>query len=85
MSPLGKEEEASRHRRVFQLLRDAYRIRDFQLQLYADVWDPIGEYAVRTLKEAVEASKASGLFDCFFPEPLIVYNKFTTLVETGTC
>ena len=51
VSPLGKEEEASRHRRVFQLLRDAHRIRDFRLQLYADVWDPIGEYAVRTFNE----------------------------------
>ena len=43
--------------------------------LCADVWEGVGEYAVRMLKEAVAAEKA-GMpgFGVRFPEPLVSYN-----------
>ena len=65
--------EASRHHRRFEVLRKAHKVRDFQLVLCADVWDPVGEYAVRMLKEAVAEERAKGGFNVFLSEPLVIY------------
>ena len=48
-------------------------MRDFQLILCADIWDPVGEYAVRMLKEAVAEERAKGGFNVFLSEPLVIY------------
>ena len=38
-------------------------MRNFQLQLCANVWDPVGEYSVGILEEAVSEEMANGGFD----------------------
>ena len=68
------EEKASEHRRRFELLREVHGVRNFELQLCANVWDPIGEYAVRRLKEAVAAAEAEKVFDRHFPAPRVTCN-----------
>ena len=68
------EEEASGHRRRFELLREVHGVRNFELQLCANVWGPVGEYAVRRLKEAVAAAKAEKVFDLHFPAPRVTCN-----------
>ena len=42
--------------------------------LCVDVWDGVGEYSVRTLKQAVASEKESGGFDGIFQEPLVIYS-----------
>ena len=69
-----KAEEASRHRLRFKLLREACKVKNFELVLRADVWGPVGEYAVRRLEEAVAAEKAKKGFDNFSSEPLVIYD-----------
>ena len=68
------EDEASEHRRRFELLREVHGVRNFGLVLCANVWDPVGEYAVRRLKEAVAAAKAEKVFDRHFPAPWVTCN-----------
>jgi len=74
LSQAEATEEASRHRRRFEVLRQVHEARDFRLVLCADVWDPIGEYAVQMLRQAVAEEKANEGFDTFFLEPLVIYN-----------
>jgi len=74
MSPTEKAEEASWHRRRFEVLRSVRNVRDFRLVLSAEVWDPVGEYSVRMLKEAIAVEKADGGFDSFFSEPSVTYS-----------
>jgi len=74
LSPAGSEVEALRHRRRFEVLREAHKTRDFRLVLDAKVWDPAGEYSVRMLKEAVAEEKAKGGFDDFLSEPSVTYH-----------
>ena len=73
VSKADREAEGLRHHRRFGVLREAHKVRDFQLALNARVWDPAGEYSVRMLKEAVAEEKAKGGFDKFFSEPLVTY------------
>ena len=65
--------EALRHRKRFELLRGVHKVRDFQLELYAGVWDPNAEHVVRMLKEAVAVEKKRGGFNVFFPEPMVTF------------
>ena len=74
MSPAEKAEESLRHRRQFEVLRLVRNVRDFQLVLRAGVWDPVGEYSVRMLKEAIEEEKARGGFDEFLSQPFVDYH-----------
>jgi len=67
-----KAVEASWHYKRFELLREVHKVRNFQLVLYANVREPVGEYAERMMKEAVVAEKARGGFNIFFPEPLVI-------------
>ena len=69
-----KVEEASRHHRRFEVLREVHNARDFRLVLSAGVWDPVGEYSVRMLKDAIAEEKARGGFDNFLSEPFVTYN-----------
>ena len=75
-SPSREVEEASQHRKRFQLLREIRKVRNFRLVLHVNVQETVGEYAVRMLKEAVAVEKASGGFDAFFPEPLVTHTFF---------
>ena len=67
-------EEASRHNKRFEMFREVHKTRGFQLVLCADVWDRIGRYSMRMLREAVAAEMAKGGFDDVFSEPLVVYS-----------
>ena len=68
-----KAEEASPHSRRFEAFRRMRKVRAFQLVLCADVWEGVGEYSVRSLKEAVAAEKERRGFDINFPKPAVVY------------
>lgn len=50
-----------------------HHYRNFQLVLCADVWDGAGDYAVRSLEQAVAVEKAKGGFNGALPEPLVIY------------
>ena len=65
--------EASWSRRRFEVLHEIHAVRDFRLVLTASVWDPVGEYSVRMLKEAVAEEKATNIFDDFHSEPSVNY------------
>ena len=67
-------EEALRHSKRFEVLREVRNVRDFWLVLTACVWDPVGEYSVRMLKEAIADEKAKGGFDTFYYEPSVTYS-----------
>jgi len=69
-----RAEEASWHRRRFEVLREVRKVRDFQLLLSATVRGCVGEYPVRMLEEAVAEEKTKKGFDSFFFEPLVWYN-----------
>ena len=74
MSVFERAREASKHQKRFNLLREVRKVREFRLAICANVWDPVGEYAVRTLREAVEEGKAKQVFTNFSSEPSVAYN-----------
>ena len=63
--------EASHHRRRFDVLREAHKVRDFRLVLSVEVWGPVIEYSVRMLNQVVAEERANGGFDDFLLEPLV--------------
>ena len=67
-------EEASRHNKRFEIFREVHKTWGFQLVLCADVWDRVGRYSMRMLREAVAAEMVKGGFDDIFSEPLVVYS-----------
>ena len=69
--------EASRHHSRFGMYRAMHEVRDFRLVLCADVWDRVGDYAVRMLREAVATEETTRGFDTF-PKPLVVYSPRTS-------
>jgi len=71
ISQAERMEEASRHHKRFELLREAHKVRDFQLVLCANVWGPIGKYSVRMLRQAVADEKAKKGFDGFSSDPSV--------------
>ena len=73
ISQAERAEEVSRHRRLFEVFRGVYKVRSFWLQLDAYVWDPVGEYCVGILKEAVAEEKAKRGFVEFYSEPFVTY------------
>ena len=73
MSEADTEEETLRYDRLFEVSREVHKVRDFQLVLCAQVWDPVGEYSVRMLKAAVVDERAKGGFDGFRFEPFVIY------------
>jgi len=48
-----------------------HKIRNFQLELCADVHGGAGESAVQTLRSGIAVEKEEGGFDDTFPEPLV--------------
>ena len=74
VSETARAAEASWHQRRFKFLREARKARDFRLVLCASVWDPVGEYAVRMLKEALADEKARKGFEDSNFEPSVVYD-----------
>ena len=62
------------HRRLFKAFREMYTVRDFRLVLCVDVWDHVGEYTVKVVKQAVAAEKAAGRLDYLLSEPMVVYS-----------
>jgi len=65
--------EASQHTLRFATLQNMHKARSFQLVLCVDVWEGVGDYAVRSLEEAVAAERAKGGFSWVSPEPLVIY------------
>ena len=59
--------------RPFGVFRGVHKVWNSCLQLHTDVWDPVGEYAVGILKEAVAEETAKGGFDEFLSEPFLTY------------
>ena len=74
ISGAERAQEVLRHRKLFEAFQRVHKARGFRLQLYANVWDPVGEYAMGILKEAVVEEKASVGFDRFHSKPLVTYN-----------
>jgi len=67
----GKVTGISWPRVRFGTLREIHEVRNFQLELCADVWGGVGEYAVQSLRQAVAVEEARRGFDDTFPEPLV--------------
>ena len=65
--------EAERHAKRFEFFRRLRRSQDFLLVLCVDVWEGAGDYALRSLEEAVAEERAKKRFNIFFPEPLVIY------------
>ena len=72
MMPDETAEEASWHCRLFEVFREMHAIRDLQLVLCADVWDPVGEYTMGVLKQAIAVEAAAKRLDYLHSEPLVV-------------
>ena len=68
------QKETSWHRRLFGVFREMHKTRNIRLVLCVDVWDRVGEHAVRVLEQAVAAEKARRGFGDVFPEPLVIYS-----------
>ena len=73
VSEAERAEDAVRHRKRFEVLSEVRKVRAFHLELSACVWDPVGEYSVRMLKEVVAEEKAKGGFDNFLSKPSVAY------------
>lgn len=51
LSQAERAKEATRHRQVFKVLREAHKVRSFKSKLRACLWDFVGEEPVRILEE----------------------------------
>lgn len=74
MLPDEMAEDALWHCRGFDVFREMHKVRDFRLMLCPDVWDGIGWYSVRVLKDAVAEERAKGGFNNLSSEPTVVYS-----------
>ena len=72
MTPEESAREDYWHSGLFDVFREMYTVRDFRLTLCAEVWDCVGEYAVRALKRAVAVEKAAERLDYLSSEPMVV-------------
>jgi len=73
LSKAERENEAWWYRRRFEILREVHKVRDFQLELCANVWGHFGEEPVRMLEEAIAEERGKGGFDEFPCKPSVVY------------
>lgn len=73
ISPANRTKEASRHHKRFEVLREARKVREFQVVLRANVSGHTGKDRVRMLEEAIAEEKAKNGFGENFPEPLVSY------------
>ena len=74
LSQAERAEEVSRHRIIFEVFREAHRVREFQLELYVTIWGCIGEEPVRILEEAIAEERAENGFNDFLRDPFVNYN-----------
>ena len=72
-------EEAEKHRKRFEVLREICRVRNFRFVLYAAIRDVVAEPVRRMMKEAVAAEKARGGFNVLFPETPVTFTSITRL------
>jgi hypothetical protein len=70
--PAEAGEEVLSHHQRFEVFRAMRNVRDFQLVLCACVWDDMGEYSVRRLKQVLAEEKVKMGRDHISPEPLVV-------------
>ena len=82
ISVLGRrKKEYLWHRELFNVFREMYTLRNFRLVLCADVWDRVGEYAMRVLEQAVVREG----FNFLPPETLVIYSPRGTTNIWDTC
>jgi len=81
VSEADRAEEALKHHRRFEVLREVRRARDFQPVLCAKVCGSVGDYSVRMLKEAVADEKSKGGFKDFRSQPVVIYDPHRYLVR----
>ena len=74
MTPAQRAAEASWHCRLFEVFREVYAVRSFQLVLFADVWDYVEEYTRGVLKEAVAVEREAKRLGYLSSEPLVLYS-----------
>jgi len=74
LSQAERAEEVSRHRKIFEVFREARKVRSFRLRLFASVWGAAGEESVRILEEAIAEEKAENGFKRFRHDPVVQYN-----------
>lgn len=72
MGRFQDEVENSWHDRRFKAFREMHKVREFQLVLRVEVWDRLGEYAMRLMEDAVAAERVKRGFDNTSPEPLVI-------------
>lgn len=65
------KEETSWQWPQFRILHEVHEVRNFRLELCADVWGDVAEYAVEVLRQIVEVGKARRVFNKKSPEPLV--------------
>jgi len=73
ISRAERAQEVLRHRRMFEAFRRIHKARGFRFQLCANIWDPVGEYSVGILKDAIAEETANGGFDGFSSIPFVTY------------
>ena len=72
--------EHSFHQERFQIFREMREVRQFQLVLCLNFWEKSAEPLRQRLEEIAAAEKArGGLFDNFFPEPVVTFSPRTHL------
>ena len=75
-----KVSEYSFHQERFRIFREMREVRQFQLVLCLDLWEKSAEPLRRRLEEIATAEKErGGLFDNFFPEPVVTLSPRTYL------
>jgi hypothetical protein len=82
ITPDERAEEALWHRWLFEAFKEMYLVRDFQLALCAEVYDPVGEYTIRVLKQAIAVEVVEKRLDYLPSEPLVIYNPRGSRMET---
>ena len=80
-TPDERAEEALWHCWLFEVFREMYLVRDFQLVLRAEVHDPVGEYMIGVLKQAIAEEVVAKRLDYLPSEPLVVYSPRGTWME----
>ena len=73
ISQAERAEEVSWHRGRFEVFRGFQSARGLLLQSCVWVWDPLRDYAVGILEEAVVEEKTKGGFDGILSQPLVTY------------
>jgi len=71
LSTTDAEFVASQYHKVFEVLRKMRKVRDFRLELCADVWGCLVVQAVQELEWIINTEQAEGGLDDFSPRPLV--------------